>query len=552
MRKRIGAALLLCLLLSTMLIPPALGAEGAMPPSAAIVVTRVTETDFIEVSLRAEAEVFVSADTVLSFDMTKLRPVDFTGQLLTDNASTGLTTVPTKAADRMALKPALTYKSTTENRACLYLSAGSQNPEAVQAREKLVTVRFRYIGSAEDKAADLAKENFGTETGLLRFAAQGEATRSMVPGALSCTTGIGVTRTVWVHGAYGQTAVYSDLTEVPWEVTDGSSVAGSGGTTTAEAYAVTFLDWDGTILETAAMPRRADISKEAATLQADPNRGLATALAGKPGYDFDCWLNYGAEKKPFTSNLESVANQSGVADLAHIDQLIPVGGDGLTLQAAYKANDTLRRIGGDKPAAYVLDTENIYYTRYGAATEKDGKYSITLTFRRTLEEGGKQVGVQRAVEPGVIAAMTPSAGGLADLFSFVSVENQEAIQVELVPTRDISKVSFYLVDVNGVAAWPNAASRSGSSYSIPAADFIKYGTANYICEQAILSLNGDSQSEWDKYVDAQTFKDALGKAVGNVETAKAAVMTKLKSVKETEGDYRVLTYAEFQQIVSGQ
>lgn len=551
MNKKLGALLLgICLLLSG--IPAALAAAGT--PAVTLSANQVNGGEILEVSLMVDQVGLTSLHTVLRYDPTALTLLDWDAAQTPVEPEPGApsTAGATIAPGYASGKPSLVYRPAKGEDAYLYFAATTRESKAtLEAGRALVTVRFKLSETAFQavSAIDLEAETLDLTTlNALISVVEDEQTAQTVAASVPYpVTANSETNLRYAWAGEADVAPYAKLEAPVWTLKRAASLypAGSG----AGGAVATFFDWDGRVVDAIALPTDAGDLNAAVT-------AVQEGLSEKPGYDFDRWLRVyqiGDDLRPlngtFTSNLDGLDEKN--PDLADF-KTAAAGKEAIFVQAAYKANDTLRRIGGDKPAAYVLDVENIYYTRYGAATEKDGKYSITLTFRRTLEEGGKQVGVQRAVEPGVIAAMTPSAGELADLFSFVSVENQEAIQVELVPTRDISKVSFYLVDVNGVAAWPNAASRSGSSYSIPAADFIKYGTANYICEQAILSLNGDSQSEWDKYVDAQTFKDALGKAVGNVETAKTAVMTKLESVKETEGDYRVLTYAEFQQIVSGQ
>lgn len=522
MRKRIGAALLLCLLLSTMLIPPALGAEGATPPSAAIVVTRVTGTDFIEVSLTAEAEVFVSADTVLSYDTTKLRPVDFTGQPLTANAGTGLTTVPTKAADRMALKPALAYRSTEAGRACLYLSAGSQNPEAVGTGEKLVTVRFQYIGTGteDEKKADLADRSFGTTGALLRFAAQDEATRSMVPGALSCTTAIGATRTVWVHGAYDSVNYPNNLAEVPWTVADGPSVAGSGGSAMGGGYAITFFDWDGRVIDAITASKDATETLQTFTdsLKADEKSPLNTKL----GYAFDRWLlvdetatGLAARYGTFSSNDSPISEENPDTDLRDVvspgDLSKLTSGTSLLLQAAYRAkttaagdeSDLVNNGSGSNLDRYYSISEPVY-SRYGSADANNGSYSLKLTAYRNSDPAGTGYGVTRLREPAIIVTMTSKADG-KNIVSLIRLDNTDVAEFEVVPTKQISAVSYKVVDIYGVTNWPGSADKSNPNVSKDSNTFIREGTRGFLAQQAGAVKTG---AAWDSTVTNQAFADA--------------------------------------------
>lgn len=504
-RKRICAALL-CAVLSLGLSVPCVAA-AAPEPLVTAEVRKITGGGTVEVSLKANV-LTQSIQGVLTYDSTLLQPIAWDGTAISVTETWG--PLGTLSHEMAAGKPALIKQTATAG--YLYLAAETILGNTLPADKNLVTVRFKCLGATPDQAAAAASVKFATDATIAAD------TPAHDPAVL--IDGLGEVKVI---------------ANPEISVTAGPS-AGGGQTGATGEHAIVFFDWDGSVLSAIAAPQ------DAASAVAAEEAKL-TALTEKAGYAFQGWVLSDGSRTAYNPGETLPA----FFDFGNVTQA------SLLVQAVYQGTNELRvKADTSKSSDYVLDKANIYYTRYGAATDKDGKYSIKVSFDRSFMESGTKIGVERATTPGALVGMSPANTSLATLYSFLGGENGERITFEIVPTRDMSAISVYMVDVYGVAAWPNAGSRSGAAYTIKAADFIKYGTANYICEQGILFLENSDQSEWDKYVDAQAFKDAKGGvAVTNVDAAKEAVKSELTRIHTSEGQYRVLTYAEFTAAVAG-
>lgn len=500
----------------------------------------------LEVGVNVTAQQFRSVATVLQYDNTKLELLDWStsaepvpiedGHNSWANAY-GL--VAAKSADTIGSRPVLAYRA--GNITYLFLAAECFRPTATEGR--LVTVRFRCVEDEDgNKMEALVSDSgaFGREGRVLRFATPGRAA-SMVSAAVQCTVG---ENDLLFADSYFQLGGENnpDTITVTWSgPARGKSVLGD-----TQSHAVTFLDWDGSVLETLTLAPEEDVSGLLQTIQKE-NSAVKAALEGKVGYQFDCWLDWnqckGMITPPHTSNnepLDRAKYQAVIADGKDFSRHLSLGdGTGTILQAAYMAKKSSKtanrfdvsfrpREDTSKSSAYSFDMENIVYDRYGAATAEDGKYSVTVPVSRIREESMTQYGCERAVSPGARVMMKPKEG-LYGIYSYQMVVNSDSITFEMVPTRDMEYIEFELVDAPAGVNWPAAGSRSGSTERLEMDHIIEQGTAHYIVRQARLKLAGDPRSEWDDFVDEQAFKDITkGNGVLDVELAKQLILEALK------------------------
>lgn len=527
-------------------------------PKVELQMVAVAKDQTVEVGLNVTADNFKSIGAVLTYDAKQVKLVDWkAGEDVTvaqkeasADAWSTYSTVPTKGGDVAMAKPALAYQ--TGNTGYLYLGADAFNPTSLTESTRLVTVRFKYKGNEDE--AKTAFEELTTQIKAnqepdatqedtytlfkVKLASASDASAMLTNGNVECT--VEETADVWVTYVAGAAEVTGDDLKAfttTSKVTDTSEIpsaaggSGSGG----EVYGVTFLDWDGTIIGTATVPKDSTESAGAISTLEQADAALKTALVGKTGYVFDCWLNAAdpavKSGKTFTSNNKALADDAqGVADLAKLaDYAAKIGDEeGVVLQAAYKAklaegitpdehtnytdptiyDASFALANSVVNANYTQDESKLYFIRYGNATQGEkgvGKYGIRIAYNRTNDSG---VGVQRAIDPIVIVKMQPR-GTSADnaLASLYETVNGDTITTEIAPTRDIERLTVMLGERSGAPTWINSGTRSGSARSYNMLNVIRRGTANYILEQAVRELNQEAGGEWNTNVTAATFND---------------------------------------------
>lgn len=552
-KKLMSTLLAACLLVSS--LPAALAADAK--PDVVLEISKITADQTVEVGLNVTAAGFKSVGAILEVDSTKLQLAEWDGAVknavTVDGTSwSNYNIVPSKGVDIAGAKPALAYQDAASNKQIVYFGADAFDTITV-TNQRMVTLRFKVVYTAADGADDATKAaaekaafealNEDALKSAIQISSEPANIINMVGGGVQVICGSGASAAYYrynpvkmVDSAPSIDEDYNvDLKLSGTEVTDTVVMDGTSvGTTESEgaSYGVTFLDWDGTVLETVAIAKKSDVSAligyDAAKKDDDAsNNGwgsaidstLKAALTGKRGYAFDCWLDYSTldANAPFTSTsaeagIDQTAQEKYVVDLTSFDTEVGENRTGITLQAAYKNDGTLvlaTQAGGN----YVMGNEP-YYIRYGAATENEGKYGVRLTAQRN--------GTERIRDMGVVVAMTP-AGASQAIFSFQRMTSSETADFEIVPTKEIAKVVYSVVEVYGVASWANGGARSGAYREIAMADVIKYGSANYLMEQAILK-NAEKPGEWDVFVDLMTFTDA-GINATDLDAAKQAVLT---------------------------
>ena len=355
-----------------------------------------------------------------------------------------------------------------------------------------------------------------------------EVSREAIPGTpLLTTTGGGENGSLrtWYYGE-NYSAVSTDVPN-PYSVTfekgpgesanTGKDKGGSGD------YAITFFDWDGRVIDAIAAPNDAeDAVREWQTNRAD----IKERLTNKLGYAFDKWLvvyedndGEGLHTKggTFTSNDGYLsANNPDIADFSDLEKLIRPDPDAenkrvsnaVMVQAAYVAKsvangfseqDGLVNGGGTTSAEAFYTISEPVYTRYGAAGDGTGSYSLTMTVTRKNGD----YGVTRLREPAIVVAMENATG--KDILNLIRLENTDTTTFEVVTTKQITRVRCRVVDVYGKTNWPGCDDKSVISIK-ERNDCIAYGTQGYLAEQAYAVYTGGT---WEGYVDNWAFADSF-------------------------------------------
>lgn len=565
--KKWMAGVLACCLMAGMSV----SASAAVTAPTAEIETTITSKTTLEVGLNVTGAGFKSASTVLRYDSSVLELVDWSKETpnpielktidtATKNPWDTYSIVPVKGAtgsDLIASKPAMAFKNTAAGSNDAYVMLGADSYDTVDNPGRIATVRFQLVKDnatiTELNATTLTAAQVGDTGTIISFSKEAKAeftigmTADNVVAYLLDTATTPVEMKGFSNKKYTAADAGYEVMTHSWTVPK----EGKGVDSTVEGgLALTILDWDDSILDTVTLPEEKADAKTA--LEKMMTEGtLKAPLEGKAGYSFDCWLDYaklGDDAAPFTSNNTSIATGDTYKkyriDMENIPGSYPQNVTGLVIQAAYvaKTDDTFHSVADtSKSSLYRFDANKFYFTRYGAATNEDGKYSVTLAAERTALDGA--YGVERARMPGLRVAMQPESSAYP-IFSYQTVANSDVMTYEIVPTRDMITVTFEMVDTFGAIGWPSAGSRSGATdqTTLQMADIIKFGSANYIMEQAILNVNS-KPSEWDSFVDVQAFKDAgfAGVEAGNLTDAKAAVKTMF-----AVGDTAVKSYSDLE------
>lgn len=520
MKKRL-CSMLLCaaLILSSGGLTAKAAATTA--PKMTVEVNQVTGGTTVEVSLIAKGGTLSqSAHAVLSYDPTKLTLKSWgDGGLITPTATpmAGSTMAPGNVAG----KPSLVYQPDGSARALLYLGA-SDAQNGMAADKALVTVQFAYAG--DGKTGDITEGNLNDYVSIAAAGSFDQLAMAAYPVMLHLKD---ETSSRYIYG-YGEPlpAGYQAMT-VDFVLESKPSLYNNTGAVVSGDYAITFFDWDGSVVDVAAVG--ADATEQAAQAQGK--------LTAKKGYAFDRWLlvkqgdgalvtQYGT----FTSNANPLDGNN--KDIA---KLTAVSGN-LLVQAAYTATDQLNSGLTDGTKVHYSVTATAF-TRYGDAMPADGKYSITLTVER---KNKADFGVTRARTPGVVVKMTPTAGGQA-IYTLLTLDNTDVTTCEIVPNKQIAAVEYYFIDVNtSPSNWPGAGNLSPLNVSISKDGkngFRCLGTVGFINE-LVLTQKADSET-WATAMNAQTFQDAM-LTYKDIARARDALYTAIKTADKP------LTQAEMQ------
>lgn len=542
-------------------------AETSDVPAVTITPVIVTKTQTLELGIDVVAPAFRSVNTVLRYDPDQIELINWSTELIrpveikvqVDSWSGIYDTAAARGSDSIASKPALTRKS-TDGKNC-YVSFGAESFGTVPVSGRVATLRFRLKDDAAgEKLLALTENEIGPSGTILSYASSMDAA-DLVRGRLECTVGQAEGAAVYADGWFSEDGSeiqteHANQIHVNWT----APAAGESVIAASEfkALGVTFLDWDGSVLDTTVVPRGGDVTEQIQMLINDVNSGLHQALAAgdKPGYTFDCWLNWdkcrGDENAPFTSNNKPLSEhyqdspellQQYQVDFSDIgSSSANTAGTGITVQAAYYALKNVNEGGtwvsyAQSGGNYTIHPD-LQFDRYGAATKKEGKYAIRVQTTRIQTDENNQltnIGVERVRKPGVIVRMIPQDEALNSFWSYMTLENQEIIEFELVPTKEMAYVEFFVVESYGAANWPNSGARS-KVVRVDMRDVIAQGTANYIFRQAILKLLTPEKSEWDVFVDKNAFEDMLYNEGGVFDLEEA----KLKMLRDA---YTYLTMA---------
>lgn len=521
---------------------PSPSAQLPEVPQVTILGTKVTGGAYFELGLKVSAKSFQSVGAVLRYDTSVLEPVDWSGEKLALAGAgwSAPTVIPTKGADNLSGKPALAYRETDAQgadtgRGILYLGADALQYTPLDGVQT-VAVRFAYAAGKGPEDVTLPGSADGGAPYTVDYAPDG-ALPDSIPGA----------RLVATAGA-DEVFEYSDTYRASFELAEGPGVAGTGGGTTGD-YAVTFFDWDGRVLD--AMAAQGDMTQSVADLQ----KNLA-ALKNKAGYDFSCWLlveqgEAGLETKngAFVASNDAGDFDADKADFSDVQK-------NMLVQAAYVENSAINSgVSDGTRAFYTIDEGSAVYTRYGSASETDGRYSITYTVRRQNAVGQ---GVTKLRRPAVFVIMRPDLSDPSqDLISRVDLENTDETTFEVVPTRGIQQVEVRAIDTYGVPAWPSAGQRSGSTACGNAA-FVENGSWGFVRDQAIATIEtlgddyldeGQWPTGWKSEADGATFRDGGLSIPGGLTAAKRNILLAMKALSPEAR--RAVTQAQLQAMIGG-
>lgn len=556
-------------------------------PEVTVAGVNVSGTEFFELSLRVSARRFQTVGVVLSYDTDVLTPILWTADENGDPQEAPLSgdswsnpnVLPTKGADGLAGKPSLAYAGHDEegnktNRAYLYLGADALAYTDLR-QEQVVTVRFQK--SAQTVTMPVAEGADLTDEAFTVCLAPEDVAEDAIPGTRLLTTTAGGpdgSLKAYAYGdevaAEGETVLYAPS----FTLSEGSGINTGGGG--SGDYAITFFDWDGRVIDAIAAPR--DAAQAVADWQGQ--KRIQERLTNKPGYAFDQWLiveqvggSLETDGGTFTSNDtpldESNSDVASAQFLAALPETTIVT-DGteetshsVLLQAAYvaktKANgDTEDLVNGgseDNLDMYYTISEPIF-TRYGSADAVAGSYSLTMTVTRKNGDNG----VTRLREPAIWVAMTPSGGG-ANIMNLITLENTDETTFEIVTTKQVSEVSYKVIDIYGISNWPGCANKSLTTVQSGRVCLVN-GTRGYLAEQAYaVAVDGAS---WDATVNNWAFADACLRADPNSSGTGAddrnaytwwtdarctAAKTALENKTRTEN--RQLTYDEVLTVLKG-
>lgn len=561
---------IIAMLMTVMLLAGSLGFMGTVQaaeteaPEVVISAVNVTDngtaagspTGYLEVSLLVRAKDFQTAGVVLSYDTNVLTAVDWNtpanAPTLTENWTT---VIPTKGVDDVSGKPALarleekaatpegsedeeTAPEESARRGYLYFGAESlRYQELGPDATRLVTVRFAIGEKSEGVYKPVSVPGDGdllTDASKTLCLAPEAVAEAAIPGAQAMLTlgeqveeddaelnqdaldGYILKYYAWRTTTANYEANKETACKVSFETKPGATV-NTGTTQAGGDYAITFFDWDGRAIDAIAVAPGSVRTSVSAWEDANQAR-----LTNKRGYAFDQWLvvyenNDGnglvTKNDTFTSNNTRLATTN--PDVANLDNLFKEDVKSVFLQAAYVAKsaetgfteDLVNGAGLNVPA-----TEQFYtiseptYTRYGQASASAGSYSMTFTVTRSRNMGGNQVcGVTRLREPAVWVSMTPASGG-ANILSQIKLENTDETTYEIVAPKDVSRVSFKIIDVYGMSNWPGCADKSDPTAAKDRNTYVQQGTEGYLAQQAYNVKHG-IQADWETFVDAQTFAD---------------------------------------------
>lgn len=532
------------------------GAVTAVPEVTVVCSNVDYAGKYLEIGLELTAQEFQTAGVVLSYDRDILQLIEWGKQepdTVIPVTGNWTTVVPTKGADDISGKPGLaTLPSARQTsgedsspgedsgRAYLYLGADRLQFAQNMTDCRVVTARFAVKNAEALKlltesspAADLTSEDY-----TVCLATDEDILKTSKPGASVLVTAK-KTETELNKYTYG-TVISADKglnCKVTFKTGKDSVNTGDSSTTVkGGAYSITFFDWDGRVID--AISASEEVTEGQRTLIETIEARLKTGgdLA-KAGYEFDQWLavyqaNDGSGLQTvggtFTSNdtaldtatnrdyvdfnteklsaltMEAMAATVNVADGANNAVSATENSMSVLVQAAYRATADINTGLTDETARHYTVTP-IAYTRYGGATQDDGKYSITLQVERKNPAGA---GVTRAKDPGVIVKMQPTAGG-NPVYTLLSLENTDVVTCEVVPNKQIASVEYYFVDVATAPRgnWPGAGNRSPLKVSISQSGesgFIRLGTIGFINQMA----REMTETDFAQAVDHQTFVDA--------------------------------------------
>lgn len=512
-KRKFGACLMAALLLTTSTIPQAFaeGEEPTLPdvPEITIAGTKITGDQYFELGLKVKAKQFQTVGVVLSYDNTKLQPVTWTdGSELTvsGNSWEMPTIIHTRGAGGVSGKPALAYKDDAEgsNRSYLYLGAESLKYVAQNGADQLVTARFKYIKTTPEDGSEPAVPEItvpadGVSDATIMLAPIPVADKA-IPGEQALVT-------------TSADSVYTLTTEPPCTVSfalgTGAGIGVSGGGGSGD-YAITFFDWDGTVVDAIAADSDATVSVKT----------ISDSLKdSKSGYVFDTWLNVTPTKDgPITANGTLTSNKVSVASSADAASFTNVNST-MFVQAAYRTTDAVN--GGNGADASLNEGFSRYqisqptYYQYGVSNDDvNGQYAVRAKVNRNS--------VLRADEPVVMAIVYVGSGSeMKSITSRLDLVNTDETSFEVVVPKSTTQVTLQVLDTYQVTPWTVGAGRSAQSL-VPHDDIIKGGSFALLVQEAWNAAHG---SAWSTDVNSQCFKDAGYPKVNdsNLNAAKTAL-----------------------------
>lgn len=514
-KRKFAACLMAALLLTTSTIPQAFaeGEEPTLPdvPEITVVGTKVTGDQFFELGLKVKAKQFQTVGVVLSYDNTKLQPItwsDGSELAVSGNSWEMPTIIHTRGAGGVSGKPALAYKDDTEgsNRSYLYLGAESLKYVEQNGADQLVTARFKYIKTSPEDGGDPAVPEITVPTESVS-----DATIMLAPAAVAekAIPGEQALVTISADSFYTLTAVTPCT--VTFSLTTGAGIGSSGGGSgTTGDYAITFFDWDGTVID--AIAAGGDATASVKTVS-------DTLAASKPGYVFDTWLNVTPTKDgPITANGTLTSNKATVAaspDAASFSNVNTT----MFVQAAYRTTDKVNDSHGadaslnEDFSRYKISAPTFY--QYGVSNDDvNGQYAVRANVNRNS--------VLRAAQPVVMAIVYVGSGSaMKSITSRLDLVNTDETSFEIVVPKSTTQVTLQVLDTYQITPWTVGTGRSAQSL-IPHDDIIKGGSFALLVQEAWNAAHGET---WSTDVNSQCFKDAGYAKVndGNLAAAKTAL-----------------------------
>lgn len=349
------------------------------------------------------------------------------------------------------------------------------------------------------------------------------------------------------------------------------------GATTEAFGALTYYDWDGTLLGSSIVAKsgtetdlEAIINGFAATKMAEQvdeygyNADTAKPLTNKLGYKFNnVWLD--ATTDAFECYMVSTPNYYALEPVNHktvddytaqekptigtIYNALTTNGT-MELKAAYEAQANINR--GESKHLYTIAVKE-YNRVTTTVTAGTGVYTVMYEIQRINRDGYP---VARLKEPALKVEIKAAATGAASNYVRIPLDNKDIASGEVAVDKQALFASATLVDADTGANWMLATNTS-EKFDVPrwAAErgddgFVAEGTARYIYDQTVKHLEGSiSASMWGRAFTPVAFAD-MGAVYSTTAAAKNNVLEAVRARINAENNIP-LTLDEMRAAIAG-